>query len=279
MTYKDAIKVLLPESLITGSAPVCCPEADGKTLLQKTQHNQVTEQGNINQLAVQRKSCYSHSLLGLAVGPIDFIHSMFIHNDGKVFGFCKLKCSINLKQAQLASSGDKRWEDYESEASLGYIARVKGLLYKYPTVLKYDVLEYEETAQGSRFLSSSPVLFPGDLGHKSKMGRKKSLFPLKLLYDLLLDSNGFLGGGGEKYWFVIFVGLSGLPSGLRTWAVCLLAALAVWMPLSVICLIVELFCVIDKLQGKASCEPNEDQKIQCTEKMYFGQPGFEVKVN
>lgn len=51
-----------------------------------------------------------------------------------------------------------------------------------------------------------------------------------------------------QYWFVIFAALNGLPSGLRTWALCLLAALAVWVPLSFIPLIVELFCVIDKLQ-------------------------------
>lgn len=36
--------------------------------------------------------------------------------------------------------------------------------------------------------------------------------------------------------------------GLRTGAVCLLAALAVWVPLGFIPLIAELFCVIDKLQ-------------------------------
>lgn len=40
----------------------------------------------------------------------------------------------------------------------------------------------------------------------------------------------------------------GLPSGLRTWAPCLLAAMAVWVPLSFIPFIVELFRVIDKLQ-------------------------------
>lgn len=42
--------------------------------------------------------------------------------------------------------------------------------------------------------------------------------------------------------------VNGLPSGLRTWAPCLLATTAVWVPLSFIPLIVELFCVIDKLQ-------------------------------
>lgn len=50
------------------------------------------------------------------------------------------------------------------------------------------------------------------------------------------------------YWFTILAGFSDLLSGIGTWARCLLAASAIWVPFSFIPLIVEQFCIIDKLQ-------------------------------